>query len=268
MRCSLVAYSILMGISLNANARSYHILFNTGSYHLTDQGKRYIDSLVYNEIIHPGLKLDLIGYADYVGDSTGNLLLSQNRANSIRDYLVSMNFKKEDIETVQGKGEIFSGKEDGNDGVPFNRRVDISIRQPQHRTQPFVTDASKLKVNDIIRLNILFKESSHQYLPKSVPLLDSFYMLMKNNPGLRVSIEGHICCGSHPNDEGMDMDTRKMGLSFNRAKAVYDYLIKRGIDAARMSYKGMRFSHPLYPAEETQEQRDLNKRVEVRIIGK
>lgn len=268
MRHCLIAYSILMSVFVNANARSYHVLFNTGNYQLTDQGKRYIDSLVYNDIIHPGLKLDLVGYADYVGDSMGNLLLSQNRANAIRDYLVGMNFKKEDIEAVQGKGEISSGKEEGSDGVPFNRRVDISIRLPRHRTKPFVADASTLKVNDIIRLNILFKESSHQYLAKSIPLLDSFYLLMKNNPGLRVSIEGHICCGNHPNDEGMDMDTRKMGLSFNRAKAVYDYLVKKGIDAARMSYKGMGFAHPLYPAEETQEQRDLNKRVEVRIISK
>jgi len=64
------------------------------------------------------------------------------------------------------------------------------------------------------------------------------------------------------------MDTRKIGLSVNRARAVYDYLVKKGIDPKRMSYKGMGFSHPLYPAEETQEQRDLNKRVEVRIMGK
>ena len=92
--------------------------------------------------------------------------------------------------------------------------------------------------------------------------------VMENNPNLEIAIEGHICCW-HNNGDGLDLDLGTYNLSEMRAKTVYDLLIKNGIDARRLTYKGFGHSRVLfsYP-EKTEEERIANRRVEIRIIKK
>ncbi len=255
---------------LSAQEKKHTVLFDLGSYTISVPCKTQLDSLIYNEVLHPGVKLSLVGYADYIGDSSSNMELSQKRAEAVKAYLVSMGFKETDLEAVQWKGEIAAKDTNTKDGIPKDRRVDIVLKEPKKPVskQSFVSDISKYKINSVIRLNILFPEMKHHYLAESLPVLESFYQFMLQNPTLKVSIEGHICCGTNPRDEGYDLETQTVKLSYNRAKEVYDYMIKKGIPAIRMSYKGLGFSQPLYPQEETKKQRDENKRVEIRIMEK
>ncbi|MBA4750433.1 MAG: OmpA family protein [Alphaproteobacteria bacterium] len=61
------------------------------------------------------------GHADAMGGRKHNLLLSQNRANAVRDALVKMGVEAKRIVAV-GAGEA-----DGREVVPKNRRVDIQL---------------------------------------------------------------------------------------------------------------------------------------------
>ena len=63
-----------------------------------------------------------------------------------------------------------------------------------------------------------------------------------------MEIQGHLCCGEI-GKEGYDKQTSQYDLSFNRAKEVYDYLIKLGVDQIRLKYKGYGMQQPLVAIE-------------------
>lgn len=64
----------------------------------------------------------------------------------------------------------------------------------------------------------------------------------------------------HTDDVGGDAYNQK--LSEKRAKAVYDYLVKNGMDKARLSHKGMGEKDPVGD-NKTEEGRAKNRRVEI-----
>ncbi|MCB0683816.1 MAG: OmpA family protein, partial [Saprospiraceae bacterium] len=67
----------------------------------------------------------------------------------------------------------------------------------------------------------------------------------------------------HTDDVGTEADNQQ--LSEARAKAVYDYLIREGIAASRLSYKGFGESQPLAP-NDTPQGRQQNRRTEFEIL--
>ncbi|HEV2353510.1 MAG TPA: OmpA family protein [Puia sp.] len=54
-------------------------------------------------------------------------------------------------------------------------------------------------------------------------------------------------------------------LSVDRAKYVYDYLVKAGFDPAKLTYKGMGNSSPINPNPTTRAEMDANMRVEIKV---
>jgi outer membrane protein OmpA-like peptidoglycan-associated protein len=93
-------------------------------------------------------------------------------------------------------------------------------------------------------------------------------MLMRDYPTLRIRIEGHICCVVAKNADGYDYDSQDFNLSVNRAKEIYDILEEKGIDDTRMEYKGFGKTRPLAWPEQTEEDENKNRRVEIRILQK
>jgi len=81
-------------------------------------------------------------------------------------------------------------------------------------------------------------------------------------------VQGHICC--QPDErEGLNLETANYTLSADRARAVREYLVLKGIAQHRVSSKGFGHSLPLYPYPERSEaERIANRRVEIKIIRK
>jgi outer membrane protein OmpA-like peptidoglycan-associated protein len=64
------------------------------------------------------------------------------------------------------------------------------------------------------------------------------------------------------------MPTDKQDLSTQRAKAIKNFLLMKGIDESRVTYKGFGSSQPIFPIPEKDEsQRAANRRVEIVITG-
>jgi outer membrane protein OmpA-like peptidoglycan-associated protein len=82
--------------------------------------------------------------------------------------------------------------------------------------------------------------------------------LLINNPTIIVEI------GGHTDDVGSEVDNQK--LSEKRAKAVYDYLVVKGIKANQLAYKGYGEKAP-FTENSSEEGRALNRRTELKIIG-
>lgn len=67
-------------------------------------------------------------------------------------------------------------------------------------------------------------------------------MVEENN--LYFTIQGHVCCTQNSRD-AVNRKTNQRNLSLARAKFIYDYLVKKGVNKRRMRYVGMRRKFPL-----------------------
>ena len=110
----------------------------------------------------------------------------------------------------------------------------------------------------IILDNILFDYTKAEIRPQSFFTLDRTVYLLKSNPTLKIEIAGHT-----DNTYSIELNQR---LSEDRAKAVMDYLVRKGIDSTRLTYKGYGFSQPV-ATNETKEGRQLNRRTELKVMG-
>jgi outer membrane protein OmpA-like peptidoglycan-associated protein len=118
----------------------------------------------------------------------------------------------------------------------------------------------KLEAGKSFRIsNIYFFENSPMYVPMSTAVLDKLFKLMEQNPLMRIEIDGHINgCGADPN--------HIQTLSEARASTVKNYLVRKGVDRSRIETKGYGCSKMIYPQPENDEERQLNRRVEIKIL--
>jgi outer membrane protein OmpA-like peptidoglycan-associated protein len=102
--------------------------------------------------------------------------------------------------------------------------------------------------------NLLFDFDKSVIKPKYYPDLDEVARVLKENPDLNVEIQGHTCW----------VGTKKynQGLSERRAKSVVKYLKDKGIDPARLDWKGYGELRPAFPNDK-REGRIKNRRVQI-----
>ena len=108
---------------------------------------------------------------------------------------------------------------------------------------------------------------SHVIREDSYETLEKLYKILKDNPKLKISIEGHVCCIHYDEPDANDIDTNEPVLSLNRAKAIFVYLINKGIDENRLQYTGFGKRYPIVAFEKTEEDAEKNRRVEIRILS-
>lgn len=93
--------------------------------------------------------------------------------------------------------------------------------------------------------------------PDSRPVLDEAVDVLKENPNVRISVEGHT------DDIGSELYNEK--LSVRRAEAVFRYLVNHGIAPERMEVVGYGESRPVAD-NSTESGRAQNRRVELRVV--
>ena len=99
---------------------------------------------------------------------------------------------------------------------------------------------------------------------KSTLLQQSFFELMRLLALLDMYPQMCIEIGGHTDGKGSDSYNKR--LSENRARAVVDYLVSKGVDPDRLQFKGYGKSVPVAP-NDTDEGRALNRRVEFKILS-
>jgi outer membrane protein OmpA-like peptidoglycan-associated protein len=118
--------------------------------------------------------------------------------------------------------------------------------------------ANRLRSGQLIRMEQLFFEADSADLEEtSIPVLEELYGFMKDNPSIVVRVEGHT--NDLPPHEFCDW------LSTERAKAVAEYIVQKGIASERVYYRGYGKRQPVY-SNLTAEGRRLNQRVEINIL--
>ena len=112
-------------------------------------------------------------------------------------------------------------------------------------------------IKTVILEGVNFAFDKSDLLPVAYPILEEDVRMLKANPELRVSIEGHT------DIRGSNAYNQK--LSERRAQSVYSYFVSQGIAGGRMSTVGYGRSRPLVP-NTSEENMYKNRRVEVKII--
>lgn len=95
-------------------------------------------------------------------------------------------------------------------------------------------------------------------LEESIPRLKRLKDFLLLNPDISIEVQGHV------NDEGGN-SVSSLRLSKKRAQKVVDYLINSGIDPSRLTAIGFGNSKPIFKSPVSDEEREANRRVEVKI---
>lgn len=169
----------------------------------------------------------------------------QNKAEK-GDYLVCLPIGQNYAFNVDKKGYLFYS-------------VNFDLSKIHSNKEPYKLDIplSRIRAGEVIVLeNIFFKTDAYQLLPNSSAELKKIVQFAKNNSQLTFEIGGHT--------DNVGEEEYNQKLSEKRAKSVYDYLIKSGIDPSRLTYKGYGQKMPITD-NKTAEQRAKNRRTELKI---
>jgi len=153
--------------------------------------------------------------------------------------------------------------------------ADVTKPKDDGRTKPTTADKPKVKKDVVTKVSdfkreevkegtiirtegIQFDSDVSEFKSVSYGVLNEVYELLRRNPSVIIEVGGHT--NNIPDHAYCDK------LSRARAKAVADYLIKKGISSSRIKYKGYGKRKPI-TTNDTKAGRTKNQRVEIKILS-
>ena len=245
--------------------RDVSVYFDTAIYTLNEDSRAKISSFMSDLGRDKIMEIILYGYTDDRGSLNSNLILSRQRAKSVKDYLLSIGIEESSFKIVKGKGEVIIRKYDEveTDIIRgLNRKVTIDIKTTFDKPRVDETliqhkIVTPINIGDRYVLeNLHFQEGYAWITKESFPHMKKLAAILIARPDVYIEIQGHVCCTRFGRD-AIDRKSKKQNLSYARAKAVYMYLRRKGIAKERMRFKGMRHKVPLNKGAE------YDRRVEI-----
>jgi len=259
----LISISLFQNFVFSQNKEIYTVYFETNSFKLQkNELKRLNDFL--QKCKNPDFKIQNISsYTDTIGSIISNEKLSLNRLNTLLKFVKS---KGVNVESTNSFGELYPSSIDlKTNELAKLRKVEITYyfnekpkqidQEPAYLEKSENVNLAKFRENFTsetpIVLDVKFYGGSANLIPGSEDEINALYKFLAGNKSVSALIRGHVCC----HDD--------MTLSVQRASAVYDILIKGGIEPSRLDFKGYSNSLPVVSPEYTEEERQQNRRVDV-----
>ncbi|WP_018341945.1 OmpA family protein [Cytophaga aurantiaca] len=152
---------------------------------------------------------------------------------------------------------LYSVQVEKDDYVNENTSVEV-VEGNQKQTAYF--QLIPIKVGETLQLpNVYFARGGVDLLESSNESLDQLYTLLLDNPTMRIELLGYT---DNQGDPALNIQ-----LSEKRVAAIKDYLVAKGISSARITGKGYGGAKPI-ASNATEETRQLNRRVEFKIVSK
>jgi outer membrane protein OmpA-like peptidoglycan-associated protein len=174
-------------------------------------------------------------------------VLSKVQTDESGNYLVTLPVGKDYAFNVNRKGYLFY-----SENFTLSGKIPDSTYNIDIPLQPIEANAS------IVLKNIFFDINKYELKPESTVELDNLFDLLRDNPSVKIEIRGHT--------DNVGKASDNMTLSNNRAQAVVKYLVSKGIEQKRLSFKGYGATQPVAD-NKTEEGRAKNRRTEVRVIS-
>jgi len=236
----------------------HSVYFDTDEYFMGQTEKARLYSFIKDLSKDRLLKIEISGFCDDVGAENYNLVLSQNRADAIKNVFSLLSFFPDKIASVDGKGEVLLNvypSENPEIVRSLNRRVDVVVSY----LDPAATKTQASSPGLIVLKNVHFI-TGYSYLTRgSKETLNRLVEYLKKE-SFSFIIQGHVCCTDGVID-AIDKRTKERNLSVARAKFVYEYFLENGINIDRMSYEGLAHRFPLGGSV------DKDRRVEIVVAS-
>ena len=173
--------------------------------------------------------------------------LSRVETDELGNYLITLPIGRDYAFNVNRKGYLF-----------YSANFPLTGKNPDS-TYSIDIPLQPLEANAIIILkNVFFDLNQYELKPESQVELFNVVKLLKENPTLKIQINGHTDNVGKPADNLL--------LSKNRAQSVVSFLTANGIQAQRLSFKGFGDQQPVAD-NSTEEGRAQNRRTELKVLG-
>ncbi|MBW6391954.1 MULTISPECIES: OmpA family protein [Halomonadaceae] len=134
-------------------------------------------------------------------------------------------------------------------------RTPEPVAEPEPMPEPEPAPAPAPEFEPVVLdSEVTFAFDSAEIRESAYPILDQVAATLRENPRMRVSIEGHT--------DSIGSNQYNQDLSQRRADSVRDFLVSRGIDSNRMTTRGYGEEQPI-ATNETDAGRAQNRRVEI-----
>ncbi len=180
-------------------------------------------------------------------DNNHRHALMKVQTDELGEYFITLPTGKNYTFTVNRKGYLFY-----SELYALQNKEADSVYRKDIYLQPVA-----LNVVSTFR-NIQFATNSFELPQDAFIELDRLLQLLTENPGLKIEVSGHTDTIGKAEDNQV--------LATNRAKAIADYLISKGITKDRISYKGYGATQPIAD-NQTEAGRAQNRRTTFTITG-
>ena len=136
----------------------------------------------------------------------------------------------------------------------------FALKDSNTITDPYIIDVylSPLIAGEkVVLRNVFYATNSAILESESMVELEMLIEVLTENPTLHLEIGGHT--------DNIGAEAYNLKLSKDRAQSVYDFLIFKGIEAKRLTYKGYGMTEPV-ESNATETGRARNRRTEVKIL--
>ncbi len=170
---------------------------------------------------------------------------------------------KGDYEINLPGGELYAIRAEAAGYVSESRTLDLRDLSVDKKVDAnFVLRAIEvvpIEKEAIVRLNtILFDFAKAELKPEAFPELERVVELMRARPAMVIEVGGHT--------DNIGSDEFNQNLSEQRANAVLKFIVSKGIDKGRVTAVGYGEKKPRVSNDDEESGRELNRRVEFRII--
>lgn len=179
--------------------------------------------------------------------STGKIVMQSTSDVSNGEFLLCLPVNKDYALNVSKDGYLFYSE-------------NFSLKDVNDVSKPYLMNIKlqPIQVGETVVLkNIFFETASYALKDESKVELEKLYRFLSQNQLIHIEIGGHT--------DNIGDKQSNVTLSSNRALAVYNYLLEKGIDKIRLSYKGYGDSKPI-AANDSDANRSLNRRTDFTII--
>jgi outer membrane protein OmpA-like peptidoglycan-associated protein/tetratricopeptide (TPR) repeat protein len=174
-------------------------------------------------------------------------IISKVQTDEEGNYLVTLPVGKDYAFNVNRKGYLFYSENYNMKDISSDSTYTANIP-----LQPIEANAH------IVLKNVFFDSKKTTLKPESITELDNIVRLMNENPNMKILISGYTDNVGKPADN--------LALSKGRAVAVVNYLISKGINDNRLSFKGFGETNSVGD-NRTEEGRALNRRTELSVLS-
>lgn len=201
--------------------------WNFYSFELYEEARPHTMAIVKGEVTADDG--DLAGATVEIRDTAANVIATGVVSANNNQYAVATEVKKENPQPL-----IVTVKKEGHS-------YDSQIITPEQLDAPVIQKDAEVKAIETGKVcdlrDIYYETNSYTLTPNSKVVLALFIEFLKDNPSVKVEIQGHT--------DNVGNDDANMRLSEQRAKSVYDYVIGKGIPSSRLKYKGYGETQPI-----------------------